>query len=74
MCIMLPASGQDGKILEPQWRLALASFALATTSGLITFLLDYCSSVPGLPTTQPSPTLPRKALSSPHILFPHVYA
>lgn len=47
------------------WRLASAPFA---TSGLITFLFDYCSSLPGLPAAQPSPThsAPGGAFQPPH--------
>ena len=50
------------------WRLAIAPFAPAAASGLATFLLQDCSSVSALPTSQPPPTVPQRALSCPHTL------
>lgn len=48
------------------WRLGVFAFSLAATSALITFLLDCCISLLGLPAAYPwpLPTLPQRALSS----------
>lgn len=52
------------------WRLGVFALSLAATSALVTFLLDCCISLLGLPTAYPwpLPTLPRRALSSLRIL------
>ena len=70
-----PCSLWVAKTVEPwshPWRLGIVPFSLAATSGLITFLLDFCSSLPGLPTacSWPFPTLPWRALSSLCIMSP----
>lgn len=45
--------------------------SLATTSGLITFLLNCCNNLPWLPAAQPPPTLPPRESCSLCILSPH---
>lgn len=45
--------------------------SLATTSGLITFLLNCCNNLPWLPAAQPPPTLPPREPCSLCILSPH---
>lgn len=52
------------------WRLGVFALSLAATSALVNFLLDCYISLLGLPTLYPwpLPTLPRRALSSLHIL------
>lgn len=63
---LLLASGQDGKILGPHSR--NCPLPTGATSGLVTLLMDCCSSLPTA--LSASPTLPRGHLPA-HAFCPH---